>query len=94
MSIFMVYLYQFKPTIMSEKNSGKIFMAFVAGAAIGAALGYFLNSSKKDELMTDIKEGSTKLKEGFDDSLGKVKDIIDSFKGNSTEAESDSQPKS
>jgi hypothetical protein len=79
---------------MSEKNSGKIFMAFVAGAAIGAALGYFLNSSKKDELVADLKEGATNLKQGFDDSLGKAKDIIDTFRGNTAEAESDSQPKS
>jgi len=79
---------------MSENNSGKILMAFVAGAAIGAALGYFLNSSKKDELMADLKEGATNLKQGLDDSLGKAKDIIDTFRGNTTEAESDSQPKS
>jgi len=79
---------------MSENNSGKILMAFVAGAAIGAALGYFLNSSKKDELMADLKEGATNLKQGLDDSLGKAKDIIDTLRGNTTEAESESQPKS
>ncbi len=76
---------------MSENNSGKILMAFIAGAAIGAALGYFLNSSKKDELMADLKEGATNLKQGFDDSLGKAKDIIETFTNNSAETDIDAK---
>ncbi len=76
---------------MSENNSGKILMAFIAGAAIGAALGYFLNSSKKDELMADLKEGATNLKQGFDDSLGKAKDIIETFTNNSAESDFDAK---
>ncbi len=76
---------------MSENNSGKILMAFIAGAAIGAALGYFLNSSKKDELMADLKEGAANLKQGFDDSLGKAKDIIETFTNNSAESDFDAK---
>ncbi len=65
---------------MTENNNGKILMAFIAGAAIGAAIGYFLNSSKKDELVADLKEGASNLKQSIDDSLDKAKDIIDAFK--------------
>jgi hypothetical protein len=65
---------------MSENNNSKLLMAFLAGAAVGAAIGYFLNSSYKDELVSDLKEGATNLKEGIDESLCKAKDIVDSLK--------------
>ena len=65
---------------MSENNNSKLLMAFLAGAAVGAVIGYFLNSSNKDELVSDLKEGATNLKQGIDDSLEKAKDIVDSLK--------------
>jgi gas vesicle protein len=71
---------------MSEDKNGKLLMAFLAGAAVGAAIGYFLNSDKKDELVEDIKEGAASLKQVIDESLDKVKDIIGAF------TEQDSEP--
>ena len=62
---------------MSENNGTKILLAFIAGAAVGAAIGYFLNSDKKDELLTDLKEGASKLKKDIETNLGSAKDIVE-----------------
>ena len=65
---------------MSENNGTKILLAFVAGAAIGAAIGYFLNSDKKDEIFNDLKEGASKLKNDLEENLTKAKDLVDTFR--------------
>lgn len=65
---------------MSEHNSTKILLAFMAGAAVGAAIGYFLNSDKKDELVAEIKEGASKVKHGIDEGFEKAKDFVDHLK--------------
>ena len=72
---------------MDDNNNTKLLMAFLAGAAVGAAIGYFLNSDKKDELLEDLKEGAAKLKHTFEDGLGKVKDIVDTFTEDDFETE-------
>lgn len=64
---------------MSENNGTKILLAFIAGAAVGAAIGYYLNSDKKDELITDLKEGATKLKQDIETNLHSAKDIVEHF---------------
>jgi hypothetical protein len=79
---------------MSEDKNGKMLMAFLAGAAVGAAIGYFLNSDKKDELVDDLKEGAVHLKKVIDDSLDKVKDIVDAFTEDDSETETDIPVKS
>lgn len=79
---------------MSNKINSKLLMAFVAGAAVGAAVGYYLNSDKKNELVEDLKEGAASLKKVFDDSFGKVKDIVDVFTEVDFETESDVPAKS
>lgn len=57
-----------------------MFLAFVAGAAIGAAIGYFLNSDKKEELLNDLKQSATKIKENLEENLKKAKEVVDHFK--------------
>ena len=79
---------------MSKNNNSKLLMAFLAGAAVGAAVGYFLNSDKKDELVEDLKEGAASLKKAFDNSFGKVKDIVDAFTDDDFETETDISTKS
>jgi len=65
---------------MSENNGTKMFLAFVAGAAIGAAIGYFLNSDKKEELLNDLKQSATKIKENLEENLKKAEEVVDHFK--------------
>jgi uncharacterized membrane-anchored protein YhcB (DUF1043 family) len=64
---------------MSENNGTKILLAFVAGAAVGAAIGYFLNSDKKDEVLDDLKESAAKLKKDIEENLAKAKEMVDHF---------------
>lgn len=64
---------------MSENNGTKILLAFVAGAAIGAAIGYFLNSDKKEEILDNLQEGATKLQQDISVNLGKAKDLVDNL---------------
>lgn len=64
---------------MSENNGTKIVLAFVAGAAIGAAIGYFLNSDKKEEIMADLQDGAAKLKQDIVENFAKAKEIVDNF---------------
>lgn len=64
---------------MSENNGTKILLAFVAGAAVGAAIGYFLNSDKKEEVLDDLKEGASKLKHEVEENLSRVKEVVDNF---------------
>ncbi|MFY9309440.1 MAG: hypothetical protein WAQ28_10380 [Bacteroidia bacterium] len=56
---------------MKENNTSKILLALLAGAAVGVAIGYLLNSNKKDELLNDLKDGASKLKEDLADTFGK-----------------------
>ena len=42
-------------------------------AAIGVAIGYFLNSDKKDEILNDLKDGASKLKNDLSESLDNLK---------------------
>ncbi len=64
---------------MSENNGTKILLAFIAGAAVGAAIGYFLNSDKKEEIMADLKEGASKLRQDIEENLAKAKEMVDNF---------------
>jgi hypothetical protein len=77
---------------MSENNGTKILLAFVAGAAIGAAIGYFLNSDNKEEVLNDLKEGASKLKSDLEDNLNKAKDLVNNFRKN-TEPTTESSEK-
>ena len=71
---------------MSENNGTKIVLAFIAGAAVGAAIGYFLNSDKKEEVLNDLKEGASKLKNDIEENLAKAKDLVNSFTKTSTDS--------
>ncbi len=64
---------------MSENNGIKILLAFAAGAAVGAAIGYFLNSDKKEELIEELKEGAGKLRHDLEENLDKVKEVVSHF---------------
>jgi Tfp pilus assembly protein PilO len=93
-SFLALYLLLQNHALMSDNNNSKLLMAFLAGAAVGVAVGYFLNSDKKDELVEDLKEGATRLKHTFEEGLGKVKDIVDAFTDEEFETETETPAKS
>ncbi len=65
---------------MKDNNNSKIILALLAGAAVGVAIGYFLNSDKKDEIIGDLKEGASKLKNDLAEQFAKGKTIFEDFK--------------
>ena len=76
---------------MSEKNGTKILLAFIAGAAVGAAIGYFLNSDKKEEIINDFKEDASKLKNDIEVNLNKVKEMVNNLTKDKTETSTENQ---
>ncbi|MDP1744791.1 MAG: YtxH domain-containing protein [Bacteroidota bacterium] len=65
---------------MKDNNNSKIILALLAGAAVGIAIGYFLNSDKKDELLNDLKEGASKFKDDLAEQFEKRKSIFEDLK--------------
>ena len=67
-----------------DNSHTKVILALLAGAAIGIAIGYLLNSHKKDEIVDDIKESASKLKNNLTDTLDNLKSKLeDHFKDTS-----------
>ncbi len=76
---------------MSENNGTKILLAFIAGAAVGAAIGYYLNSDKKEEIINDFKEGASKLKNDIEENLSMAKEMVDNFRKGSSDTTTENQ---
>ena len=64
---------------MKGNNNSKIILALLGGVAIGVAIGYFLNSDKKDEIVSDLKDGASKLKENIADGIENLKNNAENF---------------
>jgi uncharacterized membrane-anchored protein YhcB (DUF1043 family) len=58
-------------------NSSKAVVSFIVGAAVGVAVGYFLNSDKKDELVEKLKYQTDKLKDRFRKKKEHFEDAIE-----------------
>lgn len=52
-------------------------VSFIVGAAVGVAVGYFLNSDKKDELVEKLRYQSGKLKDKFRTKKQQFEDAIE-----------------
>lgn len=61
-------------------------LSCIAGAAVGAAIGYFLASGKGEEMIADIKKAADKLKEEFDGQLEKGQEVLNELKDFSSTA--------
>jgi Tfp pilus assembly protein PilO len=58
-------------------NSSKAVVSFIVGAAVGVAVGYFLNSDKKDELVDKLKFQADKLKDKFKKRKEQYEDALE-----------------
>lgn len=58
-------------------NSSKAVVSFIVGAAVGVAVGYFLNSDKKDELVEKLKYQADKLKDKFNKRKEHFEDALE-----------------
>jgi len=58
-------------------NSSKAVVSFIVGAAVGVAVGYFLNSDKKDDLVEKLKYQTDKLKDRFRKKKEHFEDAIE-----------------
>lgn len=58
-------------------RSSKAVVSFIVGAAVGVAVGYFLNSDKKDELVDKLKYQADKLKDKFRAKKQQYEDAIE-----------------
>jgi gas vesicle protein len=59
---------------MSDKS--KVALAFAFGAAVGAAVAYFLTTEKGEETIDELKEVASKLKNDIEANIEKGKEII------------------
>jgi len=67
-----------------EHNNSKIILVALAGAAIGVAIGYFLKSDKKDEVLNDLKGGASKLKDDLSEKFDDIKNSAKEHLKNTT----------
>lgn len=62
------------------KENSKLIAAFIAGAAIGGAVAWFLTSDKKEEILDELKNTAGKLKDDLTDTVEKGKRLVDDIK--------------
>lgn len=58
-------------------NKSKALASFMIGAAVGVAVGYFLNSDKKDEILDRLKYQAEKLKDKIKRKKEQVEDAFE-----------------
>lgn len=58
----------------SSRSTSSFILALAAGVAVGVAIGYFLNSEEKDELMHTVRDKASHLKEKAGQFKERVKD--------------------
>lgn len=68
-----------------EKKTGMM-LTFIAGAAVGAAIGYLLASGKGGELKEELDETIGKMKGEIDKQAQKGKEFIDVLKKKAEDA--------
>ncbi|ASZ10439.1 YtxH domain-containing protein [Chitinophaga pendula] len=59
------------------ENNSNSFFTFIAGAAVGAAVCYFLHTDKKDELINKVKYHADRLKNKIKEGKQQVEEAID-----------------
>ena len=52
----------------------KLLLGLVIGAAVGAAVGYLAATDKKDQILDELNNVVSKVKEGFNTAVSKYKE--------------------
>jgi len=63
---------------MSDQSKGM--MMFLLGAVTGVAIGYFLASDNKEEIISNIKAKVNKVKDDLEGQIQKGKRLVDDIK--------------
>jgi uncharacterized membrane-anchored protein YhcB (DUF1043 family) len=58
-------------------NSSKAVVSFIVGAAVGVAVGYLLNTDKRDEIVEKLKFQADKLKDKFKKKKEQYEDSLE-----------------
>jgi len=66
-------------------DNSKTILTFLLGAAAGAAIGFYLASDNKEELISNVKDAAKKVKENFDEEFEKGKKFVDDLKNKVTD---------
>lgn len=53
------------------KNQSRLILAFIAGAAAGAAVAYLVTSDKGEEIIDEIRNLASKIRENVNDRMAK-----------------------
>jgi gas vesicle protein len=61
-------------------DSTKIVRAFLVGVVAGAAIGYFLASDNKEEIIDDLKNTAQKIKDNLEEDIERGKQIVADLK--------------
>ena len=62
------------------KDQSKGLLMFLMGAAIGVAVGYFLASDDKEEIIENIKDKVNKVKDDLEGQMEKGKKLVADLK--------------
>jgi len=59
---------------MKGNVDSKLLLGLVIGAAVGATVGYLAATEKKEQILEEINDMVSKVKEGFNSAMAKYKE--------------------
>ena len=62
-------------------SNSKVLLVLILGAAAGAAIGFYMASDNKEELISDLKDTASRIKNDLEGEIEKGKRFVDDLKG-------------